>query len=463
MNDFGIIGLGVMGRNLGRNFARNGYRIGGYDLSADQRTAFAADDNALTSYSELDEFTASLELPRKIIVLVPSSAVDSVLKGLIPHLQDNDIVVDMGNSYFKDTNRRHQELAQHHIHFVGSGVSGGEYGALNGPSMMPGGDKAAYEEIAPALERIAAYADGEPCVNYMGKESAGHYVKMVHNGIEYAIMQIIAEAYHLLKTTLQLDNSALHKVFSDWNSGELSSYLMEITAAIFAKIDDETQQPLIDIILDEAKQKGTGRWTSESALELGVPTPTINAAVEARIISGLKQERVYASQDYTAPAPPTITDKAKFIEQVRQAVYASIVCAYTQGITLIQTASQEYDYEVNMVTVLKVWRAGCIIRADLLNDLTQVYVSEPGLPNTMLAVNFKQKLADYAPAWRKTLSIALESGAFVPAMSSALTYYTAYHSARLPANLIQAQRDYFGAHTYRRLDKDGSFHTEWQD
>lgn len=461
---FGMVGLGVMGANLARNLAAHGYRVAGYDLDAGQRAAFGrgAADDALQSFAEVASFLAALEAPRRVILLVPSSAVDSAVAALTPHLARGDLLLDLGNSFFLDTERRSAGLERAGFLFLGSGVSGGEQGALHGPSLMPGGQREAYALVQEAFEAIAAQVNGEPCAAYIGPRGAGHYVKMVHNGIEYGVMQVIAEAYDLLRRGAGAAADELHSLFAAWNRAELNAYLIEITAAIFARHDAETGQPLVELILDEARQKGTGKWTSQNALDLGVPTPTINAAVEARILSALKEERLAAERAFSGPDPVYRGDRAALIEGVRAALYASILTAYAQGLTLMQEASREYDYNLNLETIARIWRGGCIIRAALLEDIRRAYTARPDLPNMLLAEPFRTQIVERQAAWRQVVATATGLGIPVPGMAAALAYFDAYRSGRLPANLTQAQRDYFGTHTYRRIDRAGTFHTEWE-
>ncbi len=462
---FGMMGLGVMGANLARNLAAHGYRVAGYDLNAQQRAAFdqGAPSGALKSFAEVEAFLAALEAPRRVILLVPSGAVDSAIAALTPHLARGDLLIDLGNSFFADTERRSADLERAGFLFLGSGVSGGAKGALRGPSLMPGGQPEAYALVQEAFESIAAQVNGEPCAAYMGPRGAGHYVKMVHNGIEYGMMQVIAEAYDLLRRGAGASADELHGLFAAWNRAELNAYLIEITAAIFARRDAETGEPLVEQILDEAQQKGTGKWTSQNALDLGVPTHTINAAVEARIISALKAERVTAERALPGPDPAYRGDRAALIEGVRAALYASILTAYAQGLALMQEASREYGYGLNLETIARIWRGGCIIRAALLEDIRRAYTAQPDLPNMLLAEPFRAQIIERQAAWRQIVATAVGLGIPVPGMAAALAYFDAYRSGRLPANLTQAQRDYFGAHTYRRIDRAGTFHTEWEE
>ncbi len=463
--NFGLVGLGVMGHMLALNMERNGFRVAGYDLDAEKVKAFSEKNPGknLIGCATLQSFIDVLERPRRIMLMVPAgSPVDAAIAGIKDALEPNDLLIDGGNSFFMDTERRSKELEALHINFIGTGVSGGEEGALWGPAIMPGGQKEAWEITAPIFRAIAAKAeDGEPCVAYMGPRGAGHYVKMVHNGIEYGDMQLIAEIYDLLHRGLGLSAQELHEIFSEWNQGELKSYLIEITADIFQKMDEETGRPLVDLILDEAAQKGTGKWTSQNALDIGAPIPTINAAVESRILSSLKSQRVTASRIIRGPKPEYKGDRARLIDAARQALYASKITSYAQGLGLLKIASAEYKYELNMGEIAKIWRAGCIIRADLLNDIMNAYRRDPNLVNLLLDDAFREAVESRQEAWRFVVQTAIGMGIPVLALSASLAYFDAYRSERLPANLTQAQRDYFGAHTYRRVDRDGAFHTEW--
>ncbi|HML21079.1 MAG TPA: NADP-dependent phosphogluconate dehydrogenase [Aggregatilinea sp.] len=460
----GMVGLGVMGANLARNFVSKGFSVAGYDLAAEKREAFDryASEGDLKSFADVQDFLGALEQPRRIILLVPSSVVDEAIGSLKPMLNEGDLLIDLGNSFFGDTERRAVALEDAGYYFIGSGVSGGEKGALRGPSIMPGGHREAYALIAPAFEAIAAKVDGDPCVTYIGPRGAGHYVKMVHNGIEYGIMQLIAEAYDLLKRGVDASADELAAAFRAWNHAELNSYLVQITGEIFARRDPDTGTPLVDIILDEAQQKGTGKWTSQNALDLGVPTHTINAAVEGRIISGLKAERIEAAKVFGGPKGGYSGDRGEFFEQVRDALYVSMLISYAQGIALMQAASKDYDYDLDIADIARIWRGGCIIRAGLLEDVRKVYTAQPDLPNLLLASPFKEAVEARQADWRAVIQAAVGMGVPVPGMAASLAYFDAYRSARLPANLTQAQRDFFGSHTYRRLDRDGVFHTEWE-
>ncbi len=463
--NIGIVGLGVMGQMLAFNMERNGFCVAGYDLDKEKVSAFGSHpDKNLVGCESLPEFLDALETPRRIMIMVPAGKpVDAVIDGIKSALDPGDLLIEGGNSHFSDTERRGSALEAMGIRYIGTGVSGGEYGALWGPSIMPGGQKDAWELVKPILEAIAAKVDGEPCVTYIGPRSAGHYVKMVHNGIEYGDMQLIAEAYDILHRGLGLTAPELHTVFTEWNEGDLESYLIRITRDVFATMDAETGQPLVDVILDEAQQKGTGKWTSQNALDLGAPTPTINAAVEARIISAYKEQRVSASKVLKGPEPKFEGNKQAFINAVRDALFAAKICSYAQGFALLQAASAEYHYDLDFGAIAKIWRGGCIIQARFLNDIRRAFVDNPDLPNLLMDSEFGKAVESRQKAMRKVVRYAVKNGIPVPAIASALAYFDGYRSARLPANVTQAQRDYFGAHTYRRIDKAGSFHTEWVD
>ena len=463
--DFGLIGMAVMGQNLALNVERNGFSVAVYNRTAARTQEFmaqrAAGKNIVAGYT-IEEFVGLLERPRKIMLMVKAGApVDAVIEQLKPHLEEGDLIIDGGNSFFKDTERRASDLEKQGILYIGTGVSGGEYGALWGPSIMPGGQIEAWEMVKPIFEAIAAKVDGDPCVTYIGPRGAGHYVKMVHNGIEYGDMQLIAESYDIMHRVLNLSAQELHQVFAEWNKGELSSYLIEITADIFATVDEETGQPLVDVILDEAKQKGTGKWTSQNALDLGAPTPTINAAVESRIISAYKDERVAASRVLSGPQPAFEGDRDAMINAVRDALYAAKICSYAQGFALLRAASREYEYGLNYGEIARIWRGGCIIRAQFLDKIRAAFERDPDLSNLLLDPTFGGAVQERQGALRRVIKLAVQSGIPCLAFSASLAYYDAYRTARLPANLTQAQRDYFGAHTYRRVDKEGTFHTEW--
>ncbi|MCL1469688.1 NADP-dependent phosphogluconate dehydrogenase [Argonema antarcticum] len=466
LQSFGVIGLAVMGENLALNVERNGFPIAVYNRTKEKTDAFMATraqgKNVVATYS-IEDFVKSLERPRKILIMVQAGKpVDAVIGQLSPLLEEGDIIIDGGNSLFEDTARRTRELEPAGFRFIGMGVSGGEEGALNGPSLMPGGTTSSYEYLEPILTKIAAQVDDGPCVTYIGPGGAGHYVKMVHNGIEYGDMQLIAEAYDLLKNAAGLDHKQLHEVFAEWNTtDELNSFLIEITADIFNYIDPEINQPLVEMIMDAAGQKGTGRWTVQSALELGVSIPTMTAAVNARIISSYKKERVAASEILTGPSGKYEGDPKIFVKQIRDALYCSKICSYAQGMALLSSASKAYSYNLNLSEIARIWKGGCIIRAGFLNKIKDAFKENPNLPNMLLAPEFTQTILDRQSAWREVLSQAAKLGIPVPAFSASLDYFDSYRRARLPQNLTQAQRDYFGAHTYERLDKAGSFHTEW--
>jgi 6-phosphogluconate dehydrogenase len=464
---FGVIGLAVMGENLALNVERNGFPIAVYNRSREKTDAFMAEraqgKNAIATYT-MEEFVQSLERPRRILIMVKAGApVDGVIEQLKPLLDEGDVLIDGGNSLFHDTERRAKDLEAAKFTFIGMGVSGGEEGALNGPSLMPGGTKAAYDALEPILVKIAAQVDDGPCVTYIGPGGAGHYVKMVHNGIEYGDMQLIAEAYDLMKNVAGLNAQQLHEVFAEWNSTpELNSYLIEITADIFTKIDEETGLPLVDLIMDAAGQKGTGRWTVADALELGVSIPTIIAAVNARIISSYKAERMEAAQMLPGPATAQFDgNMQEFIAKVRDALYCSKMCSYAQGMALLSKASETYGFQLNLGECARIWKGGCIIRAGFLNKIKHAFDENPALANLLLAPEFRQTILDKQTAWREVVMMATKLGISIPAFGASLEYFDSYRRDRLPQNLTQAQRDYFGAHTYERIDKPGVFHTEW--
>jgi 6-phosphogluconate dehydrogenase len=463
---FGVIGLAVMGENLALNVERNGFPVAVYNRTAQVTQSFmerrAQGKNVKPTYS-LEEFVESLERPRRILLMVKAGgAVDAVIDQLRPLLQDGDMIIDGGNSLYDDTERRTKDLESTGLRFIGMGVSGGEEGALNGPSLMPGGTRAAYDSIEPIVQKIAAQVDDGPCVTYIGPRGAGHYVKMVHNGIEYGDMQLIAEAYDLMKSVLGLDHNQLYEVFAEWNTTEeLDSYLIEITTDIFTNLDPDTGKPLVELILDAAGQKGTGRWTVMSALDLGVGIPTITAAVNARILSSIKDERVAASKELAGPSASFSGDVKDMVNKIRDALYCSKICSYAQGMALIGAASNHYDYGINLGETARIWKGGCIIRAGFLNKIKHAYDENPSLPNLLLAPEFKQTILDRQAAWREVIALAAHQGIPVPAFSASLDYFDSYRRDRLPQNLTQAQRDYFGAHTYQRTDKEGTFHTEW--
>jgi len=464
----GIVGLGVMGHNLALNMERNGFPVAGYDLDTAKTKAFLqgpAAGKAILGVDSPVALMAALEKPRRILMMVPAGApVDSAIAHLKPHLEPGDILMDGGNSFFLDTERRSKALEAEGFNFVGIGVSGGEEGALWGPAIMPGGQPQAWEAVAPILRAIAAKAeDGQPCVAYMGPRGAGHYVKMVHNGIEYGDMQLIAEIYDILHRGLGMSAAELADLFAEWNAGELKSYLVEITADILRHTNPETGAPLVDIILDEAAQKGTGKWTSQNALDVGAPIPTINAAVESRILSSLKSQRASACKVIRGPKPEYKGNRQQLIDAARDALYSSKITSYAQGLGMLKIASDEYKYDLKMSEIARIWRSGCIIRASLLGDIMAATRRDPALVNLLLDESFRVAVESRQEAWRFVVQTAVGMGIPVLALGASLAYFDAYRSERLPANLTQAQRDYFGAHTYQRLDKPRGeyFHTNW--
>ncbi|MBK4784668.1 MAG: NADP-dependent phosphogluconate dehydrogenase [Pantoea sp. Pent] len=461
----GVVGMAVMGRNLALNIESRGYTVSIFNRSREKTDEVIAENQGkkLAPYYSVEEFVESLEKPRRILLMVQAGeATDKTIASLTPHLDKGDILIDGGNTFYKDTIRRNKELSDQGFNFIGTGVSGGEEGALKGPSIMPGGQKEAYELVAPILDKIAARAeDGEACVTYIGPDGAGHYVKMVHNGIEYGDMQLIAEAYALLKGALGLNNEELAKTFTDWNNGELSSYLIDITKDIFTKKDEDGKY-LVDVILDEAANKGTGKWTSQSSLDLGEPLSLITESVFARYLSSLKSQRVAVSKVLTGPQAQAFTgDKAEFIEKVRRALYLGKIVSYAQGFSQLRAASEENNWDLHYGEIAKIFRAGCIIRAQFLQKITDAYATDANIANLLLDPYFKNIADEYQQALRDVVSYAIQNGIPTPTFSAAIAYYDSYRSEVLPANLIQAQRDYFGAHTYKRIDKDGVFHTEW--
>lgn len=462
----GVVGMAVMGRNLALNIESRGYTVSIFNRSREKTDEVIAENEGkkLSPYYSIEEFVDSLEKPRRILLMVQAGeATDKTIASLTPHLDKGDILIDGGNTFYKDTIRRNKELSEQGFNFIGTGVSGGEEGALKGPSIMPGGQKEAYELVAPILEKIAARAEGEACVTYIGPDGAGHYVKMVHNGIEYGDMQLIAEAYSLLKGALNLSNEELAKTFSEWNDGELSSYLIDITKDIFTKKDEDGKY-LVDVILDEAANKGTGKWTSQSSLDLGEPLSLITESVFARYLSSLKNQRVAASKVLSGPEAKAFTgDKAEFTEKVRRALYLGKIVSYAQGFSQLKAASDQYSWDLHYGDIAKIFRAGCIIRAQFLQKITDAYADDASIANLLLAPYFKNIADEYQQALRDVVAYAVQNGIPTPTFSAAIAYYDSYRSAVLPANLIQAQRDYFGAHTYKRTDKDGVFHTEWLD
>jgi 6-phosphogluconate dehydrogenase len=464
----GMIGLGVMGQNLVLNIERHGYPVAVFDREPPvlERFVAQAGDRQIIGAPSPEEFVKALARPRRIILLVKAGdPVDWTINLIKPYLEPGDIIIDGGNSYFKDTERREAQLRAEGFHFIGSGTSGGEKGALWGPSLMPGGAREAYEEIRPIWEAIAAQVADGPCVTYIGPGGAGHYVKMVHNGIEYGDMQLIAEAYDLMRNVLRLDVAEMADIFDEWNHGELESYLIEITAKILRFTDHETGQPLVNLVLDKAGQKGTGKWTSQIALDLAVPIPTIDAAIVARTLSARKEERVVASRQLQGPPPSAYTgDKQAFVAAIRDALYASKICSYAQGMSLIGEGSWAFNWGINLSEVARIWKGGCIIRARFLGKIQQAYRQQPELTNLLLDSDFKSWVESAQPRWRLAVKTAMEFGVPMLAMASSLNYFDLYRTANLPQNLTQAQRDFFGSHTYERVDKPelGFIHTEWE-
>jgi 6-phosphogluconate dehydrogenase len=463
--DIGMVGLGVMGRNLLLNLADHGFHVIGLDTEAAKVQALKTEGNraSVDATTDAKAFLAAQRLPRAIIFLVPAGkAVDSVISQLAPNLSPGDLLIDAGNSQFKDTDRRHQELAAKGLNFFGMGVSGGESGARHGPSMMPGGPKAAYERVKPMLEAIAAKVNGEPCVAYIGAGSSGHYVKMVHNGIEYGIMQLLAEVYDLLHRGAGLANPDLADLFERWHQGELNSFLMEITARIFRKLDPKTGKHLVDVILDVGRQKGTGKWTSQEAMDLQVPLLTIDAAVALRDISGYETERTQASALYKAGASFG-GDKAALLEQARQATYAATLLTYAQGFAMLRKADLAYQYGLDLASIAKIWRGGCIIRSSQLESFAKAFTDQPTLPNLLLHPKIAEAVTTRQADLRALVKSAIDLGIPAAGFMNALAYLDSYRTARLPTNLTQAQRDFFGAHTYERIDEKGTFHTKWEE
>ncbi len=465
--DYGMIGLGTMGSNLTMNMSDHGYSVSGYDKDEKKVAQLQKNDKNGNIYAtaSLDKFIESLAVPRTILMLVPAGPiVDAVIEELTPYLGDEDILIDCGNSHFSDTQARTEQLMKKNIHFMGIGISGGELGARFGASIMPGGDKVAYERIAPMLRDVSAKANGEPCTGYMGKGAAGHYVKMVHNGIEYAMMQLLAETYQILKSHGGFTNAELHDIFYTWNEGRLRGYLVQITAAIFQQKDENNENFLIDMIADRAKQKGTGAWMSEDAMKILSPIPSIDAAVTQRVLSSIKDERVSAAKFIGKTHYAELTkDRVKLVEDMEDALYAAFLIVFAQGLAMLQQASNTYKYETNIAKVASIWRGGCIIRAAMLDEITTAFEAYPDLKNLMLAPSFTDDIKSGEAAMRRMVINAVRQSIPVPVLGATLNYFDSYFSAWLPANLIQAQRDFFGAHSYERLDKEGSFHTEWSE
>jgi 6-phosphogluconate dehydrogenase len=463
----GVIGLAVMGKNLAFNIESRGFSVSVFNRSPEKTHDLLkeAEGRNLTGTFSIEEFVASLESPRKILIMVQAGkATDATIEQLLPHLDEGDIIIDGGNAYFPDTVRRSKELEDKGIRFIGTGVSGGEEGALKGPSIMPGGQESAYKLVEPILTAISAKVGDDPCCTYIGPDGAGHYVKMVHNGIEYGDMQLIGEAYHLLKSVLNVSVEELHEIFTEWNQGELDSYLIEITADIFSKYDPETGKPMVDVILDAAGQKGTGKWTSQSALDLGVPLSMITESVFSRFLSAMKDERIAASKILNGPKAEAFSgDKKAFIESVRKALFASKIVSYAQGFAQMRAASDEYGWDLKYGNIAMIFRGGCIIRSQFLQNIKEAYDKDAALKNLLLDPYFQNIVESYQDAWREVVAAAVKQGIPVPGFSSALSYYDSYRTERLPANLLQAQRDYFGAHTFKRVDKEGSFHHNWME
>jgi 6-phosphogluconate dehydrogenase len=463
--DIGVMGLAVMGANLARNAAHHGFGVAVFNRNYERTDALISEhgkEGRFFPAKALPEFIASIAKPRPILIMVKAGApVDEVIDELLPHLEEGDIIIDGGNSLFTDTARRYQTCEAKKIRFVGMGVSGGEEGALEGPSMMPGGDREAWDRIAPMLTKMAAQVDGVPCCTYIGPQGAGHYVKMVHNGIEYADMQLIAEAYDLMKSVYGLDAPAMADIFQTWKEGDLDSYLIEITAAVLRKTDGATGKPLVDVIVDEAEQKGTGRWTAQNALELGVPLTGITEAVFARVLSANRSMRLELDKKTRHPKSEARKPEKAEIDAIRDALYASKIIAYAQGFEQMSVASAQFKFDLNLGDMATIWRGGCIIRARFLDRIKEAYDRNPKLANLLLDDYFREGVVRTEGAWRRVLALAIANGVPTPAFSSSLAYYDGLRRARGPTNLLQGLRDYFGAHTYRRLDKEGSFHTRW--
>ena len=464
----GVVGLAVMGSNIARNFARHGYTVAVYNRSTEKTDAFMAEygkDGDFIPSTTIKEFVASLERPRRALIMVQAGeATDAVIAQLADAMDKGDIIIDGGNSLFTDTIRREADMSARGLHFVGAGISGGEEGALNGPSIMPGGPAESYESLGPLLESIAAHVDDVPCCTHIGPNGAGHFVKMVHNGIEYADMQVIGEAYHLLRYAAHMTPAEIAEVFREWNTGDLDSYLVEITAEVLSQVDAETGKPLIDVIVDQAGQKGTGRWTVKAALDLGIPTTCIGEAVFARALSGAADQRAATEgQLPTGDIADGVSDdeRPEFIEDVRRALYASKLVAYAQGFDEIKAGSEEYGWDIDPRDLATIWRDGCIIRAKFLNRIVDAYNTNPDVESLLLDPYFKNEMGDLINSWRRVVIAATQTGLPIPVFASSLSYYDSLRADRLPAALIQGQRDYFGAHTYQRVDKPGTFHTQW--
>lgn len=464
--DIGLVGLGVMGRNFALNMAEKGFRVGVYNRTKEKTRRFMKEEaNPLpiaAGYS-LEEFAGILKQPRAVLIFVPAGdPVDEVISELVVTLESGELIIDCGNSHFRDTDRRDEALSKEGILFLGMGISGGEYGARHGPSLMPGGSEEGYNRVRSILEASAAQVKGDPCVTYLGPGSAGHYVKMVHNGIEYGIMQLIAESYDLLRRGLDFRLEDLQSIYKKWNKGKLDSYLVEITARILSRRDDQTGEPLVDMILDRAHQKGTGKWTSQDALDLETPVPTVDAAVAMRNMSYRKEERQAASKALRGPSKPFQGDREAFVHRLQRGLYGAVILTYAQGMSLLRQASRDYGYKLDLEAVVRIWRGGCIIRAALLEDIHVAFQRQPDLDNLVLSPDLGKEVMECQGDLRAVVCDAAKLGIPVPGLMSALAYYDAYRSAQLPANVIMAQRDYFGAHRYERIDTEGTFHTEWE-
>ncbi|HEX5407957.1 MAG TPA: NADP-dependent phosphogluconate dehydrogenase [Pseudonocardiaceae bacterium] len=464
----GVTGLAVMGRNLARNLARNGYTVALHNRTAAKTRSLVADhgdEGEFVPTESARDFIAALERPRRVVIMVKAGGpTDAVIDELAPLMDEGDILIDCGNAHFADTRRREHDLRERGLHFVGAGVSGGEEGALLGPSIMPGGSVESYQSLGPMFEKIAAQVDGTPCCTHIGPDGAGHFVKMVHNGIEYADMQLIAEAYDLLRNGLGLEPAEMAKIFAQWNSGDLESFLIETSAEVLGHVDATTGKAFVDIVVDQAEQKGTGRWTVQTALDLGVPVTGIAEATFARALSAHPEQRTAAQQALPGPAASEpITDRDAFVDDVRKALYASKVVAYAQGYDQMAAASAEYDWNVDLGAMATIWRGGCIIRARFLDRIKEAYANDPNLPSLLVDPYFRDAVAQGQDAWRRVVAHAAQAGIPTPAFSSSLAYYDGLRAGRLPAALIQGLRDFFGAHTYRRVDRDGVFHTMWAE
>ncbi|AFM24807.1 NADP-dependent phosphogluconate dehydrogenase [Desulfomonile tiedjei] len=461
--DIGLVGLGVMGRNLALNFRDKGFSVAGFDIDSSKVKALNTDamERRFEGYGSVEDFVSALKTPCAILMLVPAGKpVDMAIKDFLPHLNPGDLIIDAGNSHFSDTDRRIEYVSEKGIHFMGVGVSGGEKGARYGPSIMPGGNKEAYEQVRPLFEAAAAQVNGDPCVAYLGSGSAGHYVKMVHNGIEYGIMQLIGETYDIMKRGLQFDAERLHQVYEEWNQGELESYLVQITSGIFLQRDKKTSLPLIDRILDEAKQKGTGKWASQDSMDLGIPLSTMDTAVVMRHLSALRHDRQQGASIFGECG--SFEDKSEVqVEDLRNALYACTIMTYAQGMALLSAASKHYQYDVPLSDVARIWRGGCIIRAAVLEKIRSAFEKRPDLSNLMFDESLGKKINECQGSLRKLVRSATAVGIPIPAFAASLSYFDSFRSSWLPANLIQAQRDYFGSHTYERIDEPGAFHTEW--